>query len=281
LVQDQYIQNLKKESAENTAKIETIESLTKKLKEYQTQRQTASASEIRGIDEEIEKIESKIDTFGYVKKGFEDTWAPAKKAADAVKLVNNEISQIPTNIDKAETSTNEYFSKFDAFLNKFSEGWAKFGQEIQAAIQGASDVVNQFYANQTIKRENAFARFEEQQNSEIEKLEERRDRELAIEDLTAQQKEAINRKYDSSILKLDNELEARRRRLRIKEARAQKAQAIFSATINTAVGVSAALASLNPVLAAIIGTLGAAQVAAIASQPIHHLVRPYFLFAIQ
>jgi len=84
--------------------------------------------------------------------------------------------------------------------------------------------------------------------------------------LKAQQKEAINRRYDASVAKLDNETEARRRRLRIKEARAQKAQAIFSATINTAAAVAANLA--NPILAGIIAAAGATQIALIASEPI-------------
>jgi hypothetical protein len=56
-----------------------------------------------------------------------------------------------------------------------------------------------------------------------------------------------------------------------KEAKANKARAIFDSIINTAVAVSASIA--NPILAAVIGGLGAAQTAMIAAQPIPALAK--------
>lgn len=56
--------------------------------------------------------------------------------------------------------------------------------------------------------------------------------------------------------------------LNLEKAKNDKQSAIFEALINTAVGVTTALASANPILAAVIGALGAVQVGVIASTPL-------------
>lgn len=228
-------------------------------------------AQIKSKQEQIKLLEEEgkgIQTNAEIADEFYEKYiAGTIKAKEATGDLATEIEvKLPDAIDEVESSTESTMSKLQALFGRLGDWWEQWGEEVQAAIQGVSNVVNQFAQNQSIRRENAFAKFEEQQEAEITKLEERRDRELAIENLTAQQKEAINRKYDQSILKLDNETDARRRRLRIKEARAQKLQAVFSATINTAVAATAALPNL--ILSGIIAALGAAQVAAIAAQPI-------------
>lgn len=67
---------------------------------------------------------------------------------------------------------------------------------------------------------------------------------------------------------LERQYEEKRREIRRAELRAAKEAAIFNATINTAQGVTAALGQANYALAIIIGALGAAQIAMIASQEI-------------
>lgn len=65
---------------------------------------------------------------------------------------------------------------------------------------------------------------------------------------------------------IERQYEEKRREIRRKELQAQKEQAIFNAVINTAQGVTAALP--NFVLAALVGALGAAQIALISSREI-------------
>jgi len=69
---------------------------------------------------------------------------------------------------------------------------------------------------------------------------------------------------------IDRQYEEQQRALRIQQAKAQKETAIFNAVINTAQGITAALASFppNPILAAVIAAVGAAQIATISSQPL-------------
>lgn len=65
---------------------------------------------------------------------------------------------------------------------------------------------------------------------------------------------------------IERQYEERRKKIQRQQAESQKRMAIFNAVINTAQAVVAALP--NYVLAAIVGVIGAAQVALIASQPI-------------
>ena len=78
------------------------------------------------------------------------------------------------------------------------------------------------------------------------------------------------KQYDSSIARLDEEADKKKRKLAHDQAVTAKATNVTNAIINTAVGVTAAL-SLEPVgiaLAIIVGLLGAAQVALILATPV-------------
>lgn len=77
--------------------------------------------------------------------------------------------------------------------------------------------------------------------------------------------------YDNKVKKLEEEVEKRRALAAYKQAKYEKQQAIISAIISTAQGVAASLSTGGVVgiaLAAIVGALGAAQIAMIASQPL-------------
>lgn len=70
---------------------------------------------------------------------------------------------------------------------------------------------------------------------------------------------------------LDEQYAERKLQLRRQQAKEEKNMAIFSAVINIATGITASLAQGGPVgivLAALIGALGAVQIASIASQPL-------------
>lgn len=70
---------------------------------------------------------------------------------------------------------------------------------------------------------------------------------------------------------LDEKYAERKLQLRRQQAKEEKNMAIFSAVINIATGITASLAQGGPVgivLAALIGALGAVQIASIASQPL-------------
>lgn len=77
--------------------------------------------------------------------------------------------------------------------------------------------------------------------------------------------------YNARSEQLDAEYDAKQEEIQINQARRQKALSIADAIINTAVGVTAALKLgpiIGPILAAMIGAMGAVQIALVASQPI-------------
>lgn len=82
----------------------------------------------------------------------------------------------------------------------------------------------------------------------------------------------INQKqYDAKIQQIEASIEKRRAELEYKQAKRQKQSAIIDSIVNTALAVTSALTAKPPlgmILASIVGALGAAQTAVIASQPL-------------
>lgn len=126
-------------------------------------------------------------------------------------------------------------------------------QTMQASIQFALDTASQVLS--------IIQQFGEQQTEvEQQRIEEQREEIEELREAGAiTEKEALARQK-----RLDQEERALKRR----QAERDKAIAVFQAVINTAAAVARALATGGPVLAAIVGALGAAQIALIASRPI-------------
>lgn len=159
---------------------------------------------------------------------------------------------------------------FERFTARLRTTFLAFGEFINAGFEVAGIFVNQFFTNLSIKRENAFQQFEEQQQSEIDALEARRERELENERLTTEQKKAINQRYEKDISAIEDKIEKKRRESQVKAAKNAKAQAALNVALNTAQGITAALASVPPnvPLSIAIGVIGATQLAAVLSQPL-------------
>ena len=106
---------------------------------------------------------------------------------------------------------------------------------------------------------NTFGVIGQFQQNELDRLEQRYQYELELAGDNEQKKMAIEKKYD-----------AERKELQRKKANTDKLLAIFNAAINTAQAITAALTIpvVGIALAAVIGALGAAQIAAIVSAPI-------------
>lgn len=130
---------------------------------------------------------------------------------------------------------------------------AEFQNTIKsAAIGTAEDIAN---ATFSIISNNINAGLD----AKISAINKERDRELSSRNLTESQKKAINEKYDKQ-----------ERAAKLKAWKQQQKADLISAGINTALGVTKALASspppLNWINAAAVGIAGAAQIAVIASK---------------
>ena len=122
-------------------------------------------------------------------------------------------------------------------IGRFAEKWG-------TAITAAADLVGTALDSQQVKLDNFY-------KSEAEKIEKSKMNE-------EQKKEAL--------LKLDEKVAKKQAAINKKRAIAEKAMAMFQAVIQTAANVAKVIA--NPAMAALVGALGAAQIATIAAAPL-------------
>lgn len=133
------------------------------------------------------------------------------------------------------------------------------------AIGAATETALQVYTtydNMMTKKENAELKKYQKNQDKKKKANEKRVKAGLMTEEQAQAEEE----------RMAADLEAKQEEMQIKQAKRQKAMNITSAIINTATGVTKTLAEwgwpLGAIFAAIVGAMGAAQIAMIASTPI-------------
>lgn len=156
----------------------------------------------------------------------------------------------------AQESTDAFKSGSDSIgdslakmFDKLEEFWDEYGKGITTALQLGGQLFTQVYDNKEARLDNYY----EKEKSRI-------------ENSSASEEQKAKR-----IEKLEESIAQRKRAIKRKEAAANKTKAIFDSIINGFVAVSENIG--NPVLAAIIGALAAANTAAIASQPLPALAK--------
>jgi tape measure domain-containing protein len=132
---------------------------------------------------------------------------------------------------------------------RMADGVERFAQEWSGAFQSLNDVISLAFQNRQ-------AAIDAHYDKEKKRIEGSR--------MTEEQKQ-------KALQNLDEETDKKRRKLARQQAIREKMLGIIQATIATAVNVTKSLA--NPILAGIIGALGAAQIALIASQKIPALAK--------
>jgi len=157
-------------------------------------------------------------------------------------------SALRSHLEGMSQEWKNYFAKQD-------EQWTSWGaktQEITAVTtQFISDTLGQLDAIAAQRHENKMITLDNEMNAELRSLEQRG---LGEEEYN-KRKEAIEKKFAD-----------KKKQLEIKAAKREKRMALFQAIIGTAQGIAKALPNIP--LSILAGVLGAAQIAAIASQPI-------------
>jgi hypothetical protein len=130
--------------------------------------------------------------------------------------------------------------------------------DIVASIAEAWSMYNQLRSN---LENQAMMDYESNNNKKKELLQKQLENGLISQEL-----------YNQQVSAMDDELDSKKRELAIKQAKREKAVALVSAIVNTALAVVKALGTSPPwlgiVLAALVGVMGGLQIATIASQPI-------------
>lgn len=236
-----------------------IESLEKEIKLLKEKRDiVTSEDEIEALNMAIKLRENELNRLNEL----------GLTVADKVKRKSVEVEKAVLEIPKtlAGATTKVLTDSEKAFLK-----WRTTIFNIQQTINQAFGEGLQLATDLFVGVTDLFAAMEEKRiqagEKRIEDLEIQRERELTIAGDNVDARIAIEDKFNQRIQQIEADI-ARRKR---KQAVAEKAAAIAQATIDTALAVSKTLGQtgfLGIPLAAIVGALGALQIATIAATPI-------------
>ena len=178
-------------------------------------------------------------------------------SANIFNALGDIIGEMTAKMDDAGDSVLNFWGKLD------DKGKLSFVLSSFAKIQdGITSIMTDIYDARIKRVEEEQEANEEAGEKELERIE-KLENSGAI---TKEEAEARKRAAEQATANKNKELEKKKEVLQQKQAKWEKANAISQSIIATALAVSKALPNL--VLAALVGTLGAAQLATIIAQPI-------------
>lgn len=179
-----------------------------------------------------------------------------KKLLGFEKLTADERAEIQKKlVDLERQYSDALFQQLQDQPEEIKNNWKEKLEEISGYVIDFVGRVSDLFKSASDRRIAAL-------DAEIAKIDENAKRELMLAGDNEEAKQAIQERAEANRQKL----EKRRRRERQEQARIEKAAAIIEATIATALAVVKALPNIP--LSVLVGALGAAQIAAIARQPI-------------
>lgn len=229
------------------------------------------------IQRRIDKIKAQIEYFGNDMDNDENNpgkrWADDfnnslgnlsssanKYLGDSANIFNalgDIIGEITAKMDDAGDSVLNFWGKLD------DKGKLSFVLSSFAKIQdGITSIMTDIYDARIKRVEEEQEANEEAGEKELERIEKLENSGV----ITKEEAEARKRAAEQTTANKNKELEKKKEALQQKQAKWEKANAISQSIIATALAVSRALP--NMVLAALVGALGAAQLATIIAQPI-------------
>ena len=240
------------------------------------------------IREKIEKVRSEIRKLNMELEDREYENEEDKRQDWADKFISS-MSNMRNVTEEYLGETANLFSSFYNVIGILTEQFAKTGdfslskwwedldptERASVILQAYGELFNGITSIVTSAFDARIEQIEEEQEKNEEAGEEEKER---IEDLvnsgviTKEEGESRKRAAEVRTKQKHDELEKQKADLEQKQAKWQKANSIIQTTIATSQAIMKALAEagpfVGPILTAVIGAMGAAQVAIIASQPI-------------
>ncbi|WP_298061405.1 phage tail tape measure protein [uncultured Rikenella sp.] len=256
-------------SEEELRRVRTDKQADSMLKrQYAAEEQAALKTDLEKMLATYQAIVEEVGETGLLANGVaatEDDIERLQKIIDDLKKQLAELGATPPPTLGGEDSRNNVDvlgmtpDKWKKFYTNLKDG--KFGMEEILAVAGAigsafSDVSNLMTAMEQRELKN----YEKAQNKKKQLLE----RQLKSGTISQE-------RYNEAVQRLDDETEAKREEIERKQAKRDKALAVFNSLINTAVAVTAALQvpfPMGEILAGIVAALGAVQTAAILATPL-------------
>jgi tape measure domain-containing protein len=244
-------QQNKKEAETIKETEEEREKRIKKLREEYIERTKIEELEAKSFTKDgyLKKLKEQKRAFEILQAQLSDTSDEYKRFQDVIDGLTQSIDLIedPSKVIKSD-GINEfmkiYSNRVKTGLDETKGFWEKYGQEVtdlsQELINTLAEISNARFENQLIN------------------LQKERDVAILFAGESVSAREEVERQY-----------EARRAEIQRKQAEAQKKMAMFNIVTDTAQAVIASfIRDPTGVLAILIGAIGAAQLALVASQPI-------------
>ena len=195
-----------------------------------------------GLDEKIDKNKEKLDEF------------------------NEAVMQMEGVANDALGGTGKLFEGLGSLIRDFADdgklSMDNLVQSIGSVMAGLSSLMGDIYDAKIEKMEEEQEANEEAYDAEIERIENLEEQGA----ISTEEAEARKRAAEDRTKQKEEEITKKKAALQQKQANWDKANSIIQATIATGLAVTKALPNL--VLAALVGAMGAAQIALIAAQPV-------------
>lgn len=197
-----------------------------------------------------------------------------KKLETIINDLIFKLKELGVEINKTPETGAKGGSKVD-ILGMSADGWetmfknlsdGKGGIEEWGAVIGAvGEAIGSAFSDVS----NLMSAIEERELKKYEKAQNKKKKAL---DQQLKAGTISQERYNEKVQVIDEETEAKKLEIERKQAERQKMLAVFQALVNTAVAITSAIAQggpiAGPILAGIVGALGAIQVAAIIAQPL-------------
>jgi len=192
----------------------------------------------------------RLEALANIKREIKESTAEYLKGFTGKNFDDTGFKSIISLFDEVSYTTADGIEKVGSSFEKLFDQAETFGEKFAVVFNTVTTIASEAFdfasQNQQAKFDAQYAALEKQYELDQE----------------------FNAKGEEAKAELQKQYDERRREIRIKEAKAEKENAIFKAIINTAQGVTSALATANIPLSIIIAALGAAQVASIAGRQI-------------
>jgi len=245
--------------------IEIAKEATEKQTESIKKQTKATKEQIKAAKEQAKAAEKLAED----KAKFEENWTGKlrQEANTRKELLSYEYEQAITEAERLgadKLAIEEYYKvKREQLATEEAQATIEKETEKRRTIaQMGLDAFNQFVALGQMQTDNKIAHIDQQLAAE----------KIAIEHSTMSEEDKA-----AAIEAIDEAADEKKKVLMIKQAKRDKAAAIFAAIISTGVAIAKTFANLGApvgiVLGAIVGVLGAIQVAMIAAKPLPQLAK--------
>lgn len=183
---------------------------------------------------------------------------------EAIAKLRRQMAELKTLMStdfEDEGSSDSWASK------SWQEKWSESIEYVSQAMNGVVDIIGASFDAQIQKIEEEQEKNEEAGQKELERIQELADKGV----ITEEEAEARKRAAEEKTAKKNEELEKKKAALQTKQAKMEKAANIASVIMNTAVAIMKAWGQsgiFGAPMAALIGAMGAIQLATIVAQPI-------------